>query len=256
MYSAMALLSLAHAQASTNTTYCGWWDATNNFPKGCNSVLADTNDGTVTFTTAGDADANKPLTGSASTLNKTTHNGQDCGVTDVNGALRQVALGMTTAGTTATDTTAGVDGDAYVLKESIALSSLTAGFGGANDAWGTDANLANNYDDITGLKPWGSATGWTYFGSGANNVFSGDLSGTNWLQTACGIQDTTAGADATGTVQFGQDGCYQANPANNYPVSSGYWSDTGSAGAFYRSWDFCRSNDGGSYGFRAAAYGN
>jgi len=256
MYSAMALLSLAHAQASNNTTHCGWYDATNNFPKGCNSSLADVNDASVTFTTAGDSDANKPLAGSANTLNKTTHNGQDCGVTDINGAIRQVVLGVTNAGTSATDTTAASNGDSYVLKSSIALSSLTSGFGGATDAWGTDANLANNYDAVSGLFPWGSTTGQVYFGSGTNQVFSNDQSGTNWLQTGCGIQDTTNGADATGTSQFGSDGCYQYNRANQYPTTAGYWGDSSSAGAFYRYWGYFRSD--GSYvnGFRAAAYGN
>jgi hypothetical protein len=47
MYSALAMLSLAHGQAATGTTNCAWYDATgvNNFPKGCNNgSLADTNE--------------------------------------------------------------------------------------------------------------------------------------------------------------------------------------------------------------------
>jgi len=77
MYDALAKLSLAHAQASSSTTYCAWYDATNNFPKGCNNgSLADTNDATVTFSNATPGVDTKPLTGSASNLAKTTHNGQ------------------------------------------------------------------------------------------------------------------------------------------------------------------------------------
>jgi hypothetical protein len=77
---AIAKLSLAHAQHATTSTFCAWYDATNviNFPKGCNNgALADINDPSVTYTSAGDAgNSAKPLTGSASDLAKTTHNGQ------------------------------------------------------------------------------------------------------------------------------------------------------------------------------------
>ena len=181
MYDALAKLSLAHGQAATGTTNCAWYDAagTTSFPKGCNNnALADVNDATVTFTTAGDtANANKPKTGSASNLAKTTHNGQPCGVTDVNGAMHQAVLGITQAGASATDSTQNTTGDAYVLKTSAALASLTDGFSGATDAWGTTSSLASTHDLINGFLPWTSATGWDYFGNGTNQVFSGATSG-------------------------------------------------------------------------------
>jgi len=78
MLGALAILSLAHAQAATGTMACAWYDAsgTTNFPKGCNSSLSDVNDSGVTFTTAGDAGtADKPLAGSGVPFAKTTHNG-------------------------------------------------------------------------------------------------------------------------------------------------------------------------------------
>lgn len=259
MYSALAMLALAHAQASSNTTYCAWYDATNNFPKGCNNgSLADANDAGVTFTTAGDSGSSaKPKTGSGSPFAKTTHNGQSCGVADLNGALYQVMLGITNAGTSATDTTQKTDGDAYVLKTSVALSSLTYGFNGTNDAWGDTTNLATKYDLETGLFPWGSTTGWTYFGSGANQVFSGATSGISWKRTACGIQNATSGADdATGTSQFGNDGCYQYNRASLCALSAGDWSDAATAGVFCRGWSGYWSDSHSDAGFRAGAYGS
>ena len=258
MYSALAMLALAHAQASSNTTYCAWYDATNNFPKGCNNgALADTNDAGVTFTTAGDSGSSaKPKTGSGSPFAKTTHNGQACGVADLNGAMYQVMLGITNAGTNATDTTQKTDGNAYVLKTSVALSSLTYGWNGTNDAWGDTTNLATKYDLETGLFPWGATTGWTYFGSGSNQVFSGATSGISWKRTACGIQNATSGADATGTSQFGNDGCYQYNRANLFARSAAYWGSAASAGVFVRYWGSSRSGDGDSVGFRAGAYGS
>lgn len=257
MYSAISLLSLAHAQASSNTTYCAWYDATNNFPKGCNNgSLADVNDTSVTFTTAGVSGDFKPLTGSGSPFAKTTHNGQSCGIADVNGAMWQVMLGLTNPGTSATDTTQQTNGNAYVLKTSVALSSLTSGWNGTNDAWGDATNLASKYDSVTGLMPWGSTTGWTYFGNGSSNVFSGATSGTSWQRTACGIQDTTSGTSAAGTSQFGNDGCYQYNRANLFPLAAGYWSDAASAGVFSRYWPYSRSTVGYNVGFRASAYGS
>ena len=257
MYSALALLSLAHAQASTSTTHCAWYDATYNFPKGCSSgSLTDTNDASVTFTSAGNSgDANKPLTGSGNPFAKTTHNGQSCGVADLNGAMWQVMLGITNAGTSATDSSAITNGNAYVLKRNVSLSSLTAGWNGTNDAWGDATNLATKYDLVSGLFPWGSATGWTRFGNGVNQVFSGAASGVSYSRTACGIQDTTNGASATGTNQFGADGCQQYNRANLFPMAAGYFGDAERSGMFCRHWNYYRSLGGDYIGFRAAAYG-
>lgn len=255
MYSALAGLSLAHAQASTSTTHCAWYDVTNNFPKGCNTSLKDTNDASVTFTSAGVSGDYKPLTGSGNPFAKTTHNGQSCGVADLNGAMWQVMLGLTNPGSSATDTAQVANGNAYVLKRSVSLSSLTGGWNGANDAWGDATNLATKYDLISGFFPWGSATGWTYFGNGANQVFSGAASGVSYSRTACGVQDTVNGASASGTNQFGADGCYQYNRANLFPMAAGHWNDAADAGVFHRHWNNARSSGSSGVGFRAAAYG-
>lgn len=257
IYDALAKLSLAHAQAATGTANCAWYDASGvtNFPKGCNTTLKDVNDATVTFTTAGVTGDNKPLTGSASNLAKTTHNGQACGVTDVNGAMWQVMLGLTQAGATATDTTQITTGDAYILKTTVALASLTGGFGGATDAWGTAGNLATNYDAIAGFLPWTSATGAVYFGNGTDQVFSSATSGTDYLRSCCGIGALT-GMSATGTNQFGNDYCYQYGRTNLFPLASGSWLYAAYAGVFYRFWGSSRSFDFNVFGFRAAAYGN
>lgn len=96
---ALTRLSEAHAQASTSTTFCAWYDAAGatNFPKGNNNnALKDANDLTLSFTSAGASGApNMALTGSGSSLAKTTHNGQLCGVTDVNGNIFKINPGMT-----------------------------------------------------------------------------------------------------------------------------------------------------------------
>lgn len=256
MYSALAMLSLAHAQASSDTTYCAWYDANSNFPKGCNSGgLADTNDAGVTYTSAGDTGSSaKPKTGSGSPFAKTTHNGQSCGVADLNGVMNQVTLGVTGAGSSATDTTQKTNGDAYVLKASVALSSLTSGWNGTNDAWGGAANLDTKYDLLTGLFPWGTAIGNVYLGNGSSQVFSSEVSGVSWLRTASGIPDTTAGTGATGTNQFGADSCYRHNRANVFVFAAGSWDLAASAGVFQRNWSNYRSVNFHGAGFRAGAY--
>ena len=99
MADALSRLTEAHAQASTSSTYCAWYDATGvkNFPKGNNNgALKDIDDTSVTFTSAGVAtSAAFALTGSGAPFAKTTHNGQACGVTDVAGNIWKINPGMT-----------------------------------------------------------------------------------------------------------------------------------------------------------------
>lgn len=102
---ALSRISEAHAQAATSTTYCAWYDATGvrNYPKGNdNNALKSEADvlqngaGAVTFTSAGTTTyPNFALTGSGSTLAKTTHNGQACGVADVAGNIYKINPGLT-----------------------------------------------------------------------------------------------------------------------------------------------------------------
>lgn len=98
--SALALLSLAHGQNSTSTTYCGWYNASYNYPKGNNNTGADIDDATCTFTEADDGywtgKDQACKTGSASTFNKSTHNGQNNGVADVNGNQYNICQGFVT----------------------------------------------------------------------------------------------------------------------------------------------------------------
>lgn len=100
---ALALLSLAHGQAATSRAWCAWYDAagTTNFPKGCNNnALRDANDATVVYQSDGFSNSGK--TGSATNFAKTTHNGQECGVADLNGGMWEVSPGITcVAGTKA-----------------------------------------------------------------------------------------------------------------------------------------------------------
>jgi hypothetical protein len=98
---AIMLLSIAHGQAATSDTYCAWYDGTGatNYPKGCNdNALGDTDDATVSYTTDGYSNCGK--TGSGTPFAKTTHNGQNCGIADVNGLMYEINLGVTCIATT------------------------------------------------------------------------------------------------------------------------------------------------------------
>lgn len=77
---------------------CAWYASAgptiSRFPKGCNNnALKDVNDTTVVYQSDGYLNCGK--TGSATNFAKTTHNGQNCGVADLNGLLYEVALGIT-----------------------------------------------------------------------------------------------------------------------------------------------------------------
>jgi hypothetical protein len=254
--SAIALLSLAHAQAATSAAFCAWYDpaGTNNFPKGCNNgALGDTNDPSVLYATAGDAGAAaKPLTGSGSPFAKTTHNGQANGIADVNGSLWQCGLGVTSPGTSGTENVQILDGSLYVLKESVAMASLTGGWNGATDAWGNASHLATLYDAQSAFLPWGDSTAVARFGNGSNRVFHPAASGADWLRTNIGIQQDNDAMSAGGTNLFGNDQVWQNNRSNVFPLSGARWSDTSLAGVFARAWSIPRSLANINHGFRAA----
>jgi hypothetical protein len=258
IYDLLARLAMCHAQSASSVTHCAWYDATGttNFPKGCNNnALRDTNDAAVLYVTAGDAGAaEKGRTGSATPFARTTHNGQPCGIADLNGLLWEVALGLTAPGLSATGFAQRADGHAWVLKDSVALASLTAGWNGATDAWQSPATIETLYDYYAGFLPWGSSTTAMRFGNGSEPVFSGALSGSEYLRTCCGVP-TATGESASGTNLFGQDDNYRYNRTNLFPLVGARWSNGSSAGVFARNWSVHRTSADNNVGFRASAYG-
>lgn len=93
-YQACAWLSVAHGQAVTSSERCAWYHSTNNFPKGNNNnALKDSDDTTVIY--ASDGYSNCGKTGSGVPFAKTTDNGQECGIADLNGNMWEVAIGVT-----------------------------------------------------------------------------------------------------------------------------------------------------------------
>ena len=170
----IALTSLAQAQAATSAEDVAWYDAngTTNFPKGCNNgSRADVDDTTVTWDASPDTAA-KGLTGSASNFAKSTHNGANNGIADVNGLMYEVDIGMTYPGTSATDTTQISSDNTYLLKQSVAIADLTSGWDGTNDVWGNTTHINTLYDEVTAPLPIGSSIGAVYWGNGSNGVIN------------------------------------------------------------------------------------
>ena len=254
-----AMISMAHAQRATPET-CAWFDGTGakNYPKGANANTnppRDVDDITVVYTSDGYLNCGK--TGSASSLAKTTDNGQACGVADLNGNMWEINTGMTRPGASAVDAALQNDAAAfYVLKESVDVNALASGWSGgatgALTAWGDAAHLATLYDPIT-LAHIGNTAAWSRFGNAANQVLDASVDGDGYRMTGTGIYLPT-GKSAGGSSLFGIDGLYESHRANLCLVSGGYWDNTSIAGVWALSLYYTRTNSNATVGLRASAY--
>ena len=260
MNAALQMLIDAHAQAATSTAYCAWYDSNGvkNYPKGCNNnALADVDDTTVTYAQGdnGGSSYKKPKTRATANFAKTTHNGQACGVADLNGMLYEVLIGVTNIGANDTATNQIQNATAYVLKRSAKLADLTSGWNGETDAWGTAEKLATRYDLVNDffIGTNGALSGRV--GNGTNQVFSEviDNTDTEYLRANCGYVKDANSISSNGSNMYGADYYYEYNRENLVVLGSSYWGGSTNAGAFYRNYNY-RSNNSGNFGFRASAY--
>ena len=238
---ALALLANAHGSASTGTTYNAWYSAgSTNFPKGCNNnALGDANDGSLAFLDDGTA-TNCNKTGSANFFSKTTHNGQNCGVADLNGTVWSIEpFGLTSNGT-----------NFYLLNTTADVNAMTSGNTLATDVWGATAlaalytSLGATYGCMT------AAAANKTFGSAAQ-VLSEATSGTPWGVTGAGVPLL---AGVGGSNQFGNDYMYDARPNELCVNSGGAWGNGALAGVWALYLSSVRSDSSYYYGFRSASY--
>lgn len=117
-YSALRMLSLAHAQASTDATNCAWYDEKYCFVKGNTNYLKDSYDNEVVYTVCDTFPYKRGKTGSGTPFAKTTHNGQNCGVADLNGSITEIGIGVA-------QNADMQDTQLYVFKDSADLRDLT-----------------------------------------------------------------------------------------------------------------------------------
>lgn len=237
---ALAMLAYAHAQASTSPAYCAWYSATYNTPKGCNNnALGDAQDASMLFLTDGYSNAVK--TGSANNFAKTTHNGQNSGVADLNGCMWEITPGLTTDGAGTTY---------YILKTGTAMKNVTGGNTGATDLWGA-AGLAALYDSLGATYGAALASSTAKLYGAATQVLSEATSGNAWNWAGAGAP---LAAGVGGTNAFGSDGFWDYRPADMCPLSGGDWNSSSSAGVWALTLDNVRGTSGTSVGFRAALY--
>lgn len=241
IFTAGALLSMAHGQAATSAAACAWFDPAGvmNFPKGCNNnALRDINDTSVVFVSDGYSNAAK--TGSGTPFAKTTHNGQECGIADLNGGMWEICLGITY-----------LDGNYHILKTSARMADLTPGTSLATDAWGA-AGAAANYDVLGATHgTLGTSPGTNRAIGSASMVFSNATSGLDWAGACAGIPQ----ADGLGgTNLFGNDRFYDNNPTHMCPRAGAGWGFGVGAGVGARSFNYSRSLSTDTVSFRAALY--
>ena len=246
IFKALALLSLAHGSASTSTSFNAWYSSgSTNFPKGCNNnALGDANDATLAFVSDGHQNCSK--TGSANFFAKTAHNGQNCGVVDLNGCMWEITPGLTM------DNSNPAIGKFYVLKTSTDILAVTSGNTLATDLWGA-AGLTALYDDLGVMN---SFTGYavnfsdrTIAMGSASQTLSAATSGTAWQMTAAGVP-----LAAGGTNQFGNDLIYDYSTVDMCPCSGGDWGHASYSGVWALYWYGSRGASSEGVGFRSALY--
>lgn len=229
-WSALSILSLACGQAATSADNCAWYDANHNtnFPKGSNNNCKDINDSSVTFSSHF-MNLSFGKTGSGTPFAKTTHNGQACGVADVNGCMYQPLLGIyqtTRSGTFA------------VAKESYKMHDFTE----------DNLNTSSNFDTVGGFY-----NGRGYWGNGSNCAFS--TGSTNTERSMIGVFPVSSGASGGGTSLFGNDRASYSVGSNLVVLAAGKYNDGSKAGVWSRNggYDYWGSDDY-YVGFRAAGY--
>jgi hypothetical protein len=240
---ALALLANAHGSASSGTTYCAWYSAgSTNFPKGNNNnALGDANDASIAYVWDGNATyAGCGKTGSANFFSKTTHNGQNCGVADLNGLVWEIEpFGLTSNGT-----------NFFLLNTAVDVTTITSGNTLATDCWGA-TGLAAMYTDIgTTYGPLTASNTNKVFGSAAQ-VLSEATSGTAWAMAGAGVPLL---GGVGGSNQFGNDYMYDARPNEMCPHCGGHWGNGSVAGVWALHCDGSRGASGASYGWRSALY--
>ena len=210
--SALAMLSLVHGQYSQTDTYCAWYNATYNYPKGCNSdSLKDTDDSTVIY--ASDGYSHSCRVGSGVAFNKTTHNGQASGVADLNGGMYEITIGVTAIATDLnisgisaanpaeiTTSTHGLTTGDFVRIGSIAAGTLATAI---NDKiWQVTATGTTTFTivlDSSGLSAWssgGTVTKGTFYAAKKATAMKAFTSGASGATDHWGATGVAAMMDA------------------------------------------------------------
>lgn len=244
----LGYLALAHAQALLDTNgdpisgaidNAAWMDEAPYAPKGNNNNSgADVNKTSLVFSrtdVGGNAsgwagEASRAFTGAArigtlSAVEHTTHNGQLCGIVDVNGNQWDVTPGLTNAGGVNSGYKAFSDLDDYTTVSS------NAGITGAANVISLAVDAAD--DGVW----WGATDGWTYLVPNTGGTFhpSSTWAGnaTRKAMAELGLpRQAGTSTSQTSTNIFGGDGLYRYHRSDLLPRVGGVWSSGALAGSF------------------------
>ena len=198
--------------------------------------------------------AGYPKTGTGVPFAKTTHNGQNCGIADVNGTRKEVTIGATFWGVTPDSE---VEHDtpviySFSLKETVRISSLTghwentsSGYG----AWGNRAHIEYLYEPIVTL-----ITGNNRLGALDSPTYDSSLEGDQWLRTCIGVP-LEGGFNTSGTETFGRDLVDITSRENKLFSFGGDQSGSSSSGVCSIVDSDIYSSKAVNYGYRCASYG-
>lgn len=226
-WSAISMLSLAHGQAAADSQFCGWYDADHekNYPKGNNNgSLADYKDTSVKWEPHGYL-GRVGKTGSGSPFNKTTHNGQNSGVTDVNGSQGQVVIGWHFRD----------NGIFLLMQESLKAHDITNG----------NRRNTSLYDKT----PVSYAYGKYWWG---DNAFFTDASGTN--RALCGICPRVIHSSTN--KLFGNGSLSVYYDTDRVLLVGGGYNDYERAGVWERNSYYGDISGDYNYSFRISGYAN
>ena len=249
MFNALAVLSKCQRQSGRN---CAWVDVSPYYPKGNNNNGRDVNDQRVFW-----YGSQPGYTGSGTPFAKTTHNGQNCGVTDINGNVWEFALGLTAEGT-----------KYFVPKLTTDMTKFThnAKSGARIDeqcAWGDNAYLSNPNGffeelNITGTVLTAAPNVYYIFGNWGQQVlpFNATKGSDQWKLSCLGVplmSGATAGV-SEGAEEFGNDIIYYPGNKVTYlmPLLGGSYGGAASAGVFTQHLGHHRTGSAQSCGSRLA----
>jgi hypothetical protein len=250
VYSQLAYLSLAHAQALLNpsgtpisgaTSNAAWMDVAPYAPKGNNNnAMADVNKTALRFDRtdiAGNVNSgragenNRAFTGAAwigsvstPAVANTTHNGQLSGVVDLNGNQGECAPGLTNTGVTNTGY--------RVLADSVDWNTISSN---ADILSASTVSLIVDVSD-NGIW-WTSANNWVYMTPAIGGAYHPTTSWagepTRQAMTSCLLprQAGTSGT-LTSTNIYGGDGLFRSHASGLIPTIGADWPNVGIAGVF------------------------
>ena len=231
------MVAEAHMQAavrkfgsisSVPSFICAYLDVEPYFPKGCNNRLSDINDTSIKYLQGAFSPENCGMTGSCNKPEKTSFNGQKCGIVDMGGLVYEVDAGYISI-------EYGVHTQTFALKGVDLLKSLNE-----NTYTNTENYIQLDLKDRNGKRGQYSTDyfGPSYLvsriGRGENPIFSfkypdsNDGSAINDYNCDNFLNPVPLGVDRQGTTAYGQDYNYPLKKDYS-PLFGGCFADNGAA---------------------------